>query len=281
MVERARSINAEQLNSRLPVDNPDDELGRLATIFNETFARLESSFERMRHFTADASHELRTPLTAIRSVGEVGLRGRRDEAAYREIIGSMLEEADRLALLVDRLLMLSRADTGQAKLSMDIVDIGALAEEVAEQLGVLAEEKAQSIQVRFDPVPQWVGDRVVLRQALLNLVDNAIKYTPAGGAIEVRVAQTDGGTTIDVSDTGPGIPEELQSRIFDRFYRVDRARSRENGGTGLGLAIAKWAVEVNGGQLTLESANGAGSRFRITLPQTATAPVAVAALQDS
>jgi heavy metal sensor kinase len=281
MVERARSINAEQLNARLPVDNPDDELGRLATIFNETFARLESSFERMRHFTADASHELRTPLTAIRSVGEVGLRGRRDEPAYREIIGSMLEEADRLALLVDRLLMLSRADTGQSKLSMDVVDICALAEEVAEQIGVLAEEKAQSIQVRFDPVPQWIGDRVVLRQALLNLVDNAIKYTPAGGSIEVRVAQTDGGTTIDVSDTGPGIPEELQSRIFDRFYRVDRARSRENGGTGLGLAIAKWAVEVNGGQLTLESANGAGSRFRITLPQIATAPVAVAALQDS
>ena len=281
MVERARSINAEQLNARLPIDNPGDELGRLATIFNETFARLESSFERMRHFTADASHELRTPLTAIRSVGEVGLRGRRDEAAYREIIGSMLEEADRLALLVDRLLMLSRADTGQAKLSMDVVDIGALAEEVAEQLGVLAEEKGQSIQVHFDPVPHWVGDRVVLRQALLNLVDNAIKYTPAGGSIEVRVAHTDSGTTIDVSDTGPGIPEELQSRIFDRFYRVDRARSRENGGTGLGLAIAKWAVEVNGGQLTLESANGAGSRFRITLPQTATAPVAIAALQDS
>src|SRR5215471_8478110 len=281
MVERARSINAEQLNARLPVDNPDDELGRLATIFNETFARLESSFERMRHFTADASHELRTPLTAIRSVGEVGLRGRRDEAAYREIIGSMLEEADRLALLVDRLLMLSRADTGQAKLSMDVVDSGALAEEVAEQLGVLAEEKGQSIQVHFDPVPHWVGDRVVLRQALLNLVDNAIKYTPAAGSIEVRVAHTDSGTTIDVSDTGPGIPEELQSRIFDRFYRVDRARSRENGGTGLGLAIAKWAVEVNGGQLTLESANGAGSRFRITLPQTATAPVALAALQDS
>jgi heavy metal sensor kinase len=281
MVERARSINAEQLNARLPVDNPDDELGRLATIFNETFARLESSFERMRHFTADASHELRTPLTAIRSVGEVGLRGRRDEAAYREIIGSMLEEADRLALLVDRLLMLSRADTGQAKLSRDVVDIGALAEEVAEQLGVLAEEKEQSIHVRFDPVPHWVGDRVVLRQALLNLVDNAIKYTPAGGSIEVRVAQTDDGTAIDVSDTGPGIPEELQSRIFDRFYRVDRARSRENGGSGLGLAIAKWAVEVSGGQLTLESANGAGSRFRITLPKTPTAPVAMAALQDS
>ena len=271
MAERARSINAEQLNARLPIDNPDDELGRLATVFNETFARLESSFDRMRRFTADASHELRTPLTAIRSVGEVGLRGRRDEAAYREIIGSMLEEVDRLALLVDRLLMLSRADTGEAKLSMDIIDVRLLAEEVAEQLGVLAEEKEQSIQVRFETAPSWIGDRVVLRQALLNLVDNAIKYTPAGGSIEIRVAQAADGTTIEVSDTGPGIPAELQSRIFDRFYRVDRARSRENGGTGLGLAIAKWAVEVNGGHLTLESAGGAGSKFRITLPQTATA----------
>jgi heavy metal sensor kinase len=280
MVERARSINAEQLNARLPVDNPDDELGRLATVFNDTFARLESSFERMRHFTADASHELRTPLTAIRSVGEVGLRGRRDEAAYREIIGSMLEEVDRLALLVDRLLTLSRADTGQAKLSMDVVDIEVLAEEVAEQLGVLAEEKGQSISVRFDSVPRWIGDRVVLRQALLNLVDNAIKYSPDGGSIEVLVTQAPVGTIIEVSDTGPGIPGELQSRVFDRFYRVDKARSRQNGGTGLGLAIAKWAVEVNGGQLTLEPAN-AGSRFRITLPQTATTPAAIAALQNS
>jgi heavy metal sensor kinase len=281
MAERARSINAERLNARLPVDNPDDELGRLATVFNETFARLESSFERMRHFTADASHELRTPLTAMRSVGEVGLRSRRDEAGYREIIGSMLEEVDRLALLVDRLLMLSRADTGEAKLSVDVVDLPALAQEIAEQLGVLAEEKNQSIQLRCDDVPRWMGDRVVLRQALLNLVDNAIKYTPNGGTIEIRVAQAADSTVIDVSDTGPGIPAELQSRIFDRFYRVDKARSRENGGTGLGLAIAKWAVEVNGGHLTLEPANSSGSCFRITLPQTAAVPAAMAAVQTS
>src|SRR5436853_3929538 len=141
MAERARSINAERLNDRLPVDNPDDELGRLATVFNETLTRLESSFDQMRRFTADASHELRTPLTAIRSVGEVGLRGRRDEAAYREIIGSMLEEVDRLALLVDRLLTLSRADTGKAKLSVDVVDIPELAEEIAAQLGVQLEAR--------------------------------------------------------------------------------------------------------------------------------------------
>ena len=268
MSERARSINAERLNDRLPVDNPDDELGRLATVFNDTLTRLESSFEQMRRFTADASHELRTPLTAIRSVGEVGLRGRRDETAYREIIGSMLEEVDRLALLVDRLLMLSRADTGRKNLSMDVVDIPELASEVAEQLSVLAEEKSQSVRVRCDAVPRWFGDRMVLRQAMLNLLDNAIKYTPDGGTIEVRVRQETTATTIDVVDSGPGIPSELQPRIFDRFYRVDKSRSRENGGgTGLGLAIAKWAVEVNGGRLTLEPAPS-GSRFRISLPPT-------------
>jgi heavy metal sensor kinase len=272
MAERARSINAEHLNDRLPVDNPDDELGRLALVFNDTLTRLESSFEQMRRFTADASHELRTPLTAIRSVGEVGLRGRRDETAYREIIGSMLEEVDRLALLVDRLLMLSRADTGKASLSIDIVDIPKLAEEVAEQLGVLTEEKNQSLNVHCDGVSRWVGDRMVLRQAMLNLVDNAIKYTPVGGVIDMRVTQTQDGITIDVIDSGPGIPVELRSRIFDRFYRVDKARSRENGGTGLGLAISKWAVEVNGGHLTLEPTS-AGSCFRITLPQTATEEV--------
>src|ERR1044071_6760292 len=132
MTERARLITAERLTDRLPVHNPDDELGRLAAVFNETLARLQRSFDQMRQFTADVSHELRTPLTALRSVGEVGLRGHRDEAAYRGIIGSMLEEVDRLALLVDRLLTLSRADTGAEKLSMDVVDVNALAEEVAE-----------------------------------------------------------------------------------------------------------------------------------------------------
>src|SRR5262245_28871885 len=157
MAERARLINAERLNDRLPVDNPDDELGRLATVFNATLTRLEFFSAQMRRFTADASHELRTPLTAIRSVGEVGLRGRKDEGAYREIIGSMLEEVDRLALLVDRLLTLSRADTGQAQLAVDIVDIPQLADEVAEQLGVLAEEKEQSLHVRSDVVRRWVG----------------------------------------------------------------------------------------------------------------------------
>ena len=186
MAERARYITAERLSDRLPVDNPNDELGRLASVFNDTLGRLESSFEQMRRFTADVSHELRTPLTAIRSVGEVGLRGQRDEHAYRGIIGSMLEEVDRLACLVDRLLAFSRAETGQARLSVESIDLGELADEVAAHLGVLAEEKKQALTVEHLGAPRCLGDRVVLRQALINLVDNAIKYTPVAGQIRIR-----------------------------------------------------------------------------------------------
>jgi heavy metal sensor kinase len=269
MAERARSITAERLKERLPVDNPNDEFGRLATVFNETLTRLESSFDQMRRFTADASHELRTPLTAMRSVGEIGLRAKREPAEYREIIGSMLEEVDRLSMLVDRLLTMSRADIGESMLAMDRVDLGELAEEVTAQLEVLAEEKQQNLSVKLNGPSSCMGDRMVLRQALLNLVDNAIKYSPVGGRITVRVSRSaSGAAMLDVIDTGPGIPAEQQQRVFDRFYRVDRSRSsRENGGgTGLGLSIARWAVEVNGGQLTLENRDEPGATFRITLP---------------
>ena len=270
MAEQARLITAERLEERLPVDNPNDELGRLASVFNQTLTRLESSFDQMRRFTADASHELRTPLTAMRSVGEIGLRGRREASDYREIIGSMLEEVDRLSLLVDRLLTLSRADSGESMLARDRVDLRDLAEEVTTQLDVLAEEKQQSLTVEATGLSACLGDRMVLRQALLNLVDNAIKYSPVGGRIAVRVSLTpDGMAVLDVSDTGPGIPPEMRPRVFDRFYRADQSRSRENGGgTGLGLSIARWAVEVNGGRLTLESREGPGATFRITLPST-------------
>jgi heavy metal sensor kinase len=268
MAEQARWISAERLKERLPVDNPNDELGRLASVFNQTLMRLESSFDQMRRFTADASHELRTPLTAMRSVGEIGLRGKRDPSDYREIIGSMLEEVDRLSLLVDRLLTLSRADSGESMLARERVDLAELAAEVTTQLDVLAEEKQQALTVEAGGPSICMGDRMVLRQALLNLVDNAIKYSPAGGRICVKVSTSAAGMAVlDVSDTGPGISDELRPRVFDRFYRADRSRSRENGGgTGLGLSIARWAVEVNGGQLTLESSEGSGATFRITLP---------------
>jgi len=268
MASQARTITAERLGERLPVVNPDDELGHLTTVFNETFARLERSFEQLRRFTADASHELRTPLTAIRSVGEVGLREPRDERTYREIIGSMLEEADRLRHLVDSLLILSRADAGQGQLNRELLDLAELACEVVNHLGVLAEEKRQILSVEA-PAPVYVtGDRLVLRQPLINLVDNAIKYSPEGERVRVCVRDQSEGPTLEVTDTGPGIAAEHQAHIFDRFYRVDKARAREMGGTGLGLSIVQWAVEVHGGYIKLESKGGKGSTFRILLPIT-------------
>src|SRR5262249_34408178 len=158
----------DRLAERLPVANPDDEMGRLATVFNQTLSRLQQSFEQMRQFTSDVSHELRTPLTSIRSVGEVGLRSRHDEHGYRGIIGSMLEEVDRLARLVDRLLTLSRSEMGQSQLSPEIVDLRGLAENVVGYLSVLAEEKGQQVTVEGTATPSTLADRQVLRQALVN-----------------------------------------------------------------------------------------------------------------
>jgi heavy metal sensor kinase len=267
MAERARSITAERLSDRLPVDNPNDELGTLATVFNATLGRLESSFDQMRRFTADVSHELRTPLTAIRSVGEVGLRNPKDANAYRGIIGSMLEEVDRLACLVDRLLSLSRAELGQAKLSKDAVDLGALAEEVSSHLEVLAEEKQQIMTVEKAGSPRGLCDRLMLRQSLINLVDNAIKYTPPGGRILLRAIDSPTAATLEIIDNGPGIVEDLRGRIFDRYYRAGEMHTAEVGGTGLGLSIAKWSIEVNGGHLTVDATEGGGTTFRIVLPR--------------
>jgi heavy metal sensor kinase len=264
MTDRARTITAERLSDRLPVDNPDDEMGRLASVFNETLARLETSFDQMRRFTADVSHELRTPLTAIRSVGEVGLRSHRDEHAFRSIIGSMLEETDRLASLVDRLLMLSRAETREGRISREAVDLRLLAEDAAAHLGVLAEEKRQTLVVEANGSPRATADRALLRQAVINLVDNAIKFTPAGGSVRMRLSESLGEAVLDVIDSGPGIGTDARARIFDRFYRGDGV---QEGGSGLGLSIAKGAVEANGGRLTLERSGPDGSTFRIAVPR--------------
>ena len=227
----------------------------------------------MRRFTANVSHELRTPLTAIRSVGEVALREPRDAASYRAVVESMLEEADRLSGLVDRLLTVSRADTGDRARARDTVSLADLADNVAGHLGVLAEEKDQALVVVRDGRPTCRGDRIVLRQALINLVDNAIKYTPAGGEIRVRVSAANGDALLEVTDTGPGVPEQHAPRLFDRLYRVpgsDVVEAREaldgGEGAGLGLAIARWAVEANRGRLSYEREEGSGSTFRITLP---------------
>jgi heavy metal sensor kinase len=267
MADKAREITAESLAERLPVDNTEDEFGRLAAVFNDTLSRLQDAFERLRRFTADASHELRTPLTAMRSVGEVALRNTLDAGAYRDVIGSMLEEVDRLTRLVESLLTLTRADSGKIHLARETVDLGALAGNVTDQLRVLADEKQQDLTLRAPIAVHVVGDAGLLRHALMNLIHNAIKYTPNGGTISVDLnAMNSGQAVIEVRDTGPGIPAAHRDRIFDRFYRVDAGRSREEGGVGLGLAIARWAIEANGGLIELVSDGGRGSLFRVLLP---------------
>jgi heavy metal sensor kinase len=267
MARHAEQLTADNLDERLPVENPDDELGHLARVFNVSLGKIGESFAQLRRFTADVSHELRTPLTAIRSVGEVGLGDHPTEQGYREIIGSILEEADRLTLLVDTLLSLSRADAGEVPLHREDVELLALAREVAAHLGVLAEEKEQALGVEGSEPVLVEADRLVLRQALVNVVDNAIKYGPKGSRIRVVVTGDAATGRVGVIDEGPGIPSAHRERIFERFYRVDKGRSSEQGGAGLGLSLAHWAVTAHGGRIDVESKEGEGSTFRLSLPR--------------
>jgi heavy metal sensor kinase len=264
---RARQITAESLEGRLPVPNPHDELGQLATVFNATLARLENSFAELRRFTADASHELRTPLTALRAVGEAALRpDAGDPKSLREALSSMLEETRRLSDLVDALLLLARADTGVIIASQQQVDLAELLSEVRDTLLVLAEEKSQQLEIVAGQLTVR-ADRELLRLALLNLVHNAIRYSAEGLLISLRVRRRDANAVVEVVDQGPGIAPQHQQKVFDRFYRIDQARSRASGGAGLGLAIARWAIERQGGHVELESELGRGSLFRIVMPR--------------
>lgn len=267
MAKRAAEITADRLNERIIIHNPDDELGQLGTAFNATLARLENSFEQLRRFTADASHELRTPLTAIRGVGEVSLSKGGNENYYRDTIGSMLEETNRLTKLVDSLLTMSRADAGRVALHFVPVSLVELAKESANLLEVLAEEKGQSIRVEGSETIQVNADRTILRQALVNLIDNAVKFSPERGVIQIRIREDDTGAVVEVQDNGPGIPPEHRTRIFERFYRVDKARARQEGGTGLGLSIVEWAVAAHRGTVEVDCEHGPGSIFRILLPK--------------
>jgi len=265
MTDKARSITADRLHERLVVDNPEDELGRLAQTFNDAFARVERSFEQLKRFTADVSHELRTPLTSIRSVGEVAMRTPADLKTCRDTIGSMLEDVDRLTHLVDSLLVLSRADASPLRLDRSTVNLSEFVREAASDLAVLAEEKKQQVHIDADEKAAASADHMILRHAVLNLLDNAIKYGPEGGSVRITVR---GGerATISIRDEGPGIAATDHERIFDRFYRLDKARSRELGGVGLGLSIAKWAVEAHGGRIEVQSEPGQGSTFTIVIP---------------
>ena len=278
MALRAERITADRLDERLPESGANDELGRLARVFNDTLGRLEQAFQQLRRFTSDAAHELRTPLAAMRSVGEVGLQKDATPEQYRDVIGSMLEEVNRLTELTESLLSIARADSGRLHLNPTVFPALDLLRESSGVVEVLMEEKWQTLTVAGDENAAVNGDRVLLRQAFINILHNAMKYSPAGGTITARVRPSPPGrVAIEIEDSGPGIAPEHCQRVFDRFYRVDSARSREAGGAGLGLSIAKWAVEANGGKIGLECASGRGCTFRIELPQAAN-PAAPAAI---
>jgi heavy metal sensor kinase len=262
----ARRISAEDLSQRLDMRLPNDEVGRLANTFDEMIARLDEAFRRQRQFTADASHELRTPLTAIKGQTEVALQRDRDADTYREILSKVNSEVDRMIRLVGSLLTLARADARQIPVGRESLDLSAVVTDAVEQVRPAASDKAISLNVRSNGDMRLKADQDLILQLMLNLLDNSVKYTPSGGAIDVILRATGARAEVTVADTGPGIPPEHLPHIFDRFYRVDKARTRVEGGAGLGLSISRWIAEAHGGTLRVESTTGRGSMFTLSLP---------------
>jgi heavy metal sensor kinase len=262
----ARRISAEDLGQRLDLRLPDDEVGRLARTFDEMIARLDEAFRRQRQFTADASHELRTPMTVIKGQIEVALQRERDPQAYRQVLQAVNEEVDRMIRLVGSLLTLARADAGQIPITLEPVSLPDVVGAAIEQVQPLASRRGVDLQLSSSRPVTLRADEDLILQLLLNLLDNAIKYTAAGGQVTVGWDANGRDVELWVRDTGSGIAREHLTRLFERFYRVDKARSRAEGGSGLGLAISRWIAEAHGGSISVESALGRGSTFTVRLP---------------
>jgi heavy metal sensor kinase len=263
----ARAITAQNLDRRIQYTGVDDELGRLVATFNEMISRLQLSFSQVQQFSSDASHELRTPLTIMRGELELALRSKRSTSEeYRTVLSSALEETIRMTTIVDNLLTLTKADMGTSYIKMQDVWLRPIIQELYEDSEILAERKKISVSIGSLDDVLVTGDPVRLRQLCLNLIDNAIKYTPELGTVQVSLIRENGTAKISVKDSGIGIPKEELSKIFDRFYRVDKARSRELGGSGLGLSISKWITEIHGGTISVESEVNRGSTFTVLLP---------------
>jgi heavy metal sensor kinase len=267
ITQAARSIGAKDLSHRLAVPHTSDELERLGRTLNEMLSRLETAFQRVTQFTADASHELRTPVSVMRTNAEITLRKPRTEAEYREALSRILDESEKVSRMIEQLLFLARADSASGLLPMTRNDLAVVLENACREARVLAEAKHLSFTESLPKTPVWVqGDSPSLERLFMILLDNAVKYTATGGQIDVQLGSDDGFAVADIHDTGSGIAPEDTARVFDRFYRADRARSRESGGTGLGLAIGKWIAEAHRGGIRLESALGKGSTFQVRIP---------------
>ena len=268
MNRQTQRITAESLSSRLDVPSPRDELGRLATTINDLLARLEASFKEQQRFIADASHELRTPLAVLRGETEVALGKTRAIGEYKNSLILIKDEAERLSRIVEDLFLLARQPIdAPLTLVQQPLSLNEVVNDCVRAAQVLAASKDLRLRVSNGSTPLVLkGDDELLKRMLLNLLDNAVKYTPEGGEISVELAAQNGNAQIIVKDTGIGIPKEDQAHVFDRFYRVDKARSRTLGGAGLGLSIVWWIVEAHGGRIEIESAPGQGSAFTVHLP---------------
>ena len=265
ITDTAQRIAAGDLTQRIHISSTD-EIGRLASTFNDMIGRLESSIRQIRQFSADASHELRTPLTITKGETELALRKNRTPEVYREVLESNLEEIDRMSRIVDELLFLSRADLGEIKIAKDPVQLEHLIQEIQHQAQILGKDREVETVIRHLEPAEVAGDEWRLRELLLNIVDNAVKYSQEKGQIEINLEQTDTMAKLSVKDNGIGISPDDQKMIFDRFFRSDAARAHVQKGTGLGLAICKWITESHQGNIQVESTLGQGSRFTITLP---------------
>jgi len=262
----AERISSHNLSERLPVARSGDELERLSIALNHMIARLDQAFQHSRQFAADASHELRTPMTVLRGELETAAQDPKLSPEWRERFGSALEEVERLVNIVEGLFAISRLDAGEAQKEWVPFDLGRLTMATADQMALLAEDKEIKVNcTAADNV--WVeGDRARMKQVVVNLLDNAIKYTPPKGAVSLTVTARNGRAMLDVADNGMGIPAEALPHVFERFFRVDKARSREMGGAGLGLSIVRSICVAHHGKVEALSTPGQGSVFHVELP---------------
>jgi heavy metal sensor kinase len=270
--EAARQISASDLSRRINVEETQSELGSLAATLNDTFDRLESAFKQQVRFTADASHELRTPLAVIHTQLELALSRDRSPEEYRQAMQACLRAARRMRSLVDSLLVLARADAGRLELKRERFDLAESVEECAAMLAPLASQRNVELTAATDTPAEVVADRTRVTQVITNLMNNAIAYNRDGGRVRVSVGREDGVAVLTVADTGVGIAPGDQADVFARFFRADKARSREAGGSGLGLAICKSIVDAHGGDIRFASRPGEGTTFTVRLPVPPTAP---------
>lgn len=262
----AREIDVRTLERRLPTRGVHDELEDVATAFNDTLARLEHSVGEMRQFSAALAHELRTPLAALRGEIELSLRRSGRDADERAILASQIEELDRLARLIDQILTLARAESGQIRLTFAPVDVGELAASLVEQLEPVAQARTIDLRCERNGTVLVNGDAGWLQRLLLNLLDNAIKFTREGGTVVLRVSHEAGRARIDVHDTGIGMSAEITPHVFERFFQADPARSSVDDGAGVGLSLVKWIVDRHEGTIAVHSQVGEGSTFTVRLP---------------